>query len=154
MMNVQIYKKFNAFILVSLFLQISLFLSSCSTEEEYFELNEEDQMPISLLSAIKIGKPSKTNISNLINSIGLGFPVSQMKYNVQIWNITSETIYKGSNIIASGRAFVSLDYGEEFSYLAFTNGTITANRNAPSKLSIADIETLYMQLWLQQVLLW
>ena len=122
-------------------MQINLFLSSCSTEEDYLELKEEDQMPIRLLSAVKISKPSKTNIRNLINSSGLGFPVSQMKYNVQIWNITYETIYKGSNIIASGRAFVPLGYGEEFSYLTFAHGTITANRDAPSELSIVDIET-------------
>ena len=137
----QKYKKINALILANLFLQISLSLSSCSTEEDYFEHKEEDRMPIRLLSAVKISKPSKTNISSLINSSGLGFPISQMKYDVQIWNITYETIYKGSNIIASGRAFVPLGNGEEFSYLTFAHGTITADRDAPSTLSIVDIET-------------
>ncbi len=137
----QINKKFNYFILANLVMQISLFLSSCSTEEDYFELKEEDQMPIRLLSAFKISKPSKTNIRNLINSIGLGFPVSQMKYNFQIWNITYATIYKGSNIIAPGRAFVPLGYGEELNYLTFAHGTITANRDAPSELSTEDIKT-------------
>ena len=136
----QKYKKFNALILANFLLQISLFLSSC-TEEDYFELKEEDQMPIRLLSAVKISKPSKTNISSLINSSGLDFPIFQMKYDVQIWNITYETVYKGSNITASGRAFVPLGNGQEFSYLAFAHGTITADRDAPSALSIVDIET-------------
>ena len=137
----QKYKKINALILANLFFQISLSLSSCSIEEDYFEHKEEDRMPIRLLSAVKISKPSKTNISSLINSSGLGFPISQMKYDVQIWNITYETIYKGSNIIASGRAFVPLGNGEEFSYLTFAHGTITADRDAPSALSNVDIET-------------
>ena len=57
----QKYKTFNALILANFLLQISLFLSSC-TEEDYFELKEEDQMSIRLLSAVKISKPSKTNI--------------------------------------------------------------------------------------------
>lgn len=124
-----------------MFLQISLFLSSCGTEDEYFELKEKDQIPIRLLSAVKISKLSITNISSLVYSSGLGFPVSQMKYNVQIWEITYETIYKGSNIIASGRAFIPLGNREEFSYLTFAHGTIVANKDAPSELSIANIET-------------
>ena len=36
---------------------------------------------------------------------------------------------------------MTLGYGEEFSYLTFAHGTITANRDAPSELSIVDIET-------------
>ena len=116
-------------------------MTSCDNEEALIGLQEEDQIPVRLISANKMSKPSKTNISSLISSSGLDFPLSQMKYDVQIWEITYETLYKGSNIVASGMAYIPLGDGEEFSYLTFAHGTIAANNEAPSELSMVDIQT-------------
>ena len=59
----------------------------------------------------------------------------------KIWEITYETLYKESNIVASGMAYIPLGDGEEFSYLTFAHGTIAANNEAPSELSMVDIQT-------------
>ena len=78
-------KKVKTIILSNLFLLLGLFLTSCDNEEALIGLQEEDQIPVRLISANKMSKPSKTNISSLISSSGLDFPLSQMKYDVQIW---------------------------------------------------------------------
>ena len=134
-------KKLNTIIFFNLFSLTGLFLTSCDNDEALIGLQEEDQILVRLISANKMSKPSKTNISSLISSSGLDFPLSQMKYDVQIWEITYETLYKGSNIVASGMAYIPLGDGEEFSYLTFAHGTIAANNEAPSELSMADIQT-------------
>ena len=134
-------KKLNTIIFFNLFSLTGLFLTSCDNEEALIGLQEEDQILVRLISANKMSKPSKTNISSLISSSGLDFPLSQMKYDVQIWEITYETLYKGSNIVASGMAYIPLGDGEEFSYLTFAHGTIAANNEAPSELSMVDIQT-------------
>ena len=134
-------KKLNTIIFFNLFSLTGLFLTSCDNEEALIGLQEEDQILVRLISANKMSKPSKTNISSLISSSGLDFPLSQMKYDVQIWEITYETLYKGSNIVASGMAYIPLGDGEEFSYLTFARGTIAANNEAPSELSMVDIQT-------------
>ena len=134
-------KKVKTIILSNLFLLLGLFLTSCDNEEALIGLQEEDQIPVRLISANKMSKPSKTNISSLISSSGLDFPLSQMKYDVQIWEITYETLYKGSNIVASGMAYIPLGDGYKFSYLTFARGTIAANNEAPSELSMVDIQT-------------
>ena len=134
-------KKLNTIIFFNLFLLTGLFLTSCDNDEALIGLQEEDQILVRLISANKMSKPSKTNISSLISSSGLDFPLSQMKYDVQIWEITYETLYKGSNIVASGMAYIPLGDGEEFSYLTFAHGTIAANNEAPSELSMVDIQT-------------
>ncbi len=134
-------KKLNTIIFFNLFSLTGLFLTSCDNDEALIGLQEEDQILVRLISANKMSKPSKTNISSLISSSGLDFPLSQMKYDVQIWEITYETLYKGSNIVASGMAYIPLGDGEEFSYLTFAHGTIAANNEAPSELSMVDIQT-------------
>ncbi|MDG1106575.1 MAG: lipase family protein [Cyclobacteriaceae bacterium] len=134
-------KKLTTIIFFNLFSLTGLFLTSCDNEEALIGLQEEDQILVRLISANKMSKPSKTNISSLISSSGLDFPLSQMKYDVQIWEITYETLYKGSNIVASGMAYIPLGDGEEFSYLTFAHGTIAANNEAPSELSMVDIQT-------------
>ena len=134
-------KKLTTIIFFNLFLLTGLFLTSCDNDEALVGLQEEDQILVRLISANKMSKPSKTNISSLISSSGLDFPLSQMKYDVQIWEITYETLYKGSNIVASGMAYIPLGDGEEFSYLTFAHGTIAANNEAPSELSMVDIQT-------------
>ena len=134
-------KKLNTIIFFNLFSLTGLFLTSCDNDEALIGLQEEDQILVRLISANKMSKPSKTNISSLISSSGLDFPLSQMKYDVQIWEITYETLYKESNIVASGMAYIPLGDGEEFSYLTFAHGTIAANNEAPSELSMADIQT-------------
>ena len=139
--NMRLRKKLNTIIFFNLFSLTGLFLTSCDNDEALIGLQEEDQILVRLISANKMSKPSKTNISSLISSSGLDFPLSQMKYDVQIWEITYETLYKGSNIVASGMAYIPLGDGEEFSYLTFAHGTIAANNEAPSELSMADIQT-------------
>jgi len=134
-------KKLNTIIFFNLFSLTGLFFTSCDNDEALIGLQEEDQILVRLISANKMSKPSKTNISSLISSSGLDFPLSQMKYDVQIWEITYETLYKGSNIVASGMAYIPLGDGEEFSYLTFAHGTIAANNEAPSELSMVDIQT-------------
>ena len=134
-------KKLNTIIFFNLFSLTGLFLTSCDNDEALIGLQEEDQILVRLISANKMSKPSKTNISSLISSSGLDFPLSQMKYDVQIWEITYETLYKESNIVASGMAYIPLGDGEEFSYLTFAHGTIAANNEAPSELSMVDIQT-------------
>ena len=134
-------KKLTTIIFFNLFLLTGLFLTSCDNEEALVGLQEEDQILVRLISANKMSKPSKTNINSLISSSGLDFPLSQMKYDVQIWKITYETLYKGSAIVASGMAYIPLGDGEEFSYLTFARGTIAANNQAPSELSMVDIQT-------------
>ena len=134
-------KKIKTIIFFNLFLLTGLFLTSCDNDEALIGLQEEDQILVRLISANKMSKPSKTNISSLISSSGLDFPLSQMKYDVQIWEITYETLYKGSNIVTSGMAYIPLGDREKFSYLLFAHGTIAANDEAPSKLSMVDIQT-------------
>ena len=134
-------KKVKTIIFFNLLLLSGLFWVSCDNEEALIGLQEEDQIPFRLISANKMSKPSKTNISSLISSSGLDFPLSQMKYDVQIWEITYETLYKGSNIVTSGMAYIPLGDREKFSYLLFAHGTIAANDEAPSKLSMVDIQT-------------
>ena len=134
-------KKVKTIIFFNLFLLTGLFLTSCDNDEALIGLQEEDQILVRLISASKMSKPSKTNISSLISSSGLDFPLSQMKYDVQIWEITYETLYKGSNIVTSGMAYIPLGDREKFSYLTFAHGTIAANNEALSKLSMVDIQT-------------
>ena len=134
-------KKVKTIIFFNLLLLSGLFWISCDNEEALIGLQEEDQIPVRLISANKMSKPSKTNISSLISSSGLDFPLSQMKYDVQIWEITYETLYKGSNIVTSGMAYIPLGDREKFIYLLFAHGTIAANDEAPSKLSMVDIQT-------------
>ena len=134
-------KKIKTIIFFNLLLLSGLFWISCDNDEALIGLQEEDQIPFRLISANKMSKPSKTNISSLISSSGLDFPLSQMKYDVQIWEITYETLYKGSNIVTSGMAYIPLGDREKFSYLLFAHGTIAANDEAPSKLSMVDIQT-------------
>ncbi len=134
-------KKIKTIIFFNLFLLTGLFLTSCDNDEALIGLQEEDQILVRLISANKMSKPSKTNISSLISSSGLDFPLSQMKYDVQIWEITYETLYKGSNIVTSGMAYIPLGDREKFSDLLFAHGTIAANDEAPSKLSMVDIQT-------------
>ncbi|MAJ50920.1 MAG: hypothetical protein CMB82_04815 [Flammeovirgaceae bacterium] len=120
---------------------MGLFLTSCNTDENLEEFQEEVQMPpIRLISADKMSKPTKTNISSLISASDLDFPVSQIKYDVQIWKITYKTLYKGTNIVASGMVYIPLGSEEEFSYLMFAHGTIVANNQAPSELSLANVQ--------------
>jgi len=135
------HKKLVPIIFWNLLLLTGLFLTSCDNDEALIGLQEEDQILVRLISADKMSKPTVANVKSLISSSGLDFPITQMQYDVQIWKITYETLYKGSNIVASGMAYIPLGDGEEFSYLAFAHTTIAANNQAPSELSMADIQT-------------
>ncbi len=127
-------KKLTTIVFWNLLLSTRLFLISFGNDEALIGLQEENQTLVRLISDNKMSKPSKTNISSLISSSGLDFPLSEMKYDVQICEISYEKLYKRSKIVASGIVYIPLEDREKFSYLTFAHATIAANNQAPSEL--------------------
>ena len=65
--------------------------------------------------------------------------------------ITYETIYTRDLIsVASGMAYIPLGDGLNLVTYHLHMGPYAANNEAPSELSMVDIQTFYMQRWLQQ----
>jgi pimeloyl-ACP methyl ester carboxylesterase len=102
--------------------------------------NNDDAPPITptvLLEANLFKTVAVSDIKSFIASTGLPLPSAQIKYDVDIYKITYETIYKDNTITASG--LVALPKTTDpVAMLSFQHGTISAHADAPSEASDSD----------------
>ncbi len=106
-----------------------LLLPSCSEkeDEEKFE---------NLKNFEKVYTIRQASIQILMASLSAKYPeansiIEKMRYDVDVYRITYETVYRDSVINASGLVCIPVAKGQ-FPLISFQNGTLTKDDNAPS----------------------
>lgn len=122
------------YILTSIF----VFAISCSDNE-----NNPDPEPIPghLKDSELVYTATAAQIKLLAQFSGLGLDVNEFKFDVDIYKVTYETTFKGSDITASGLVVLPKTT-QEVGMLSFQHGTITSESDAPSNFSPSDSEAL------------
>lgn len=118
-----------------LFTWLTISLNSCTDHEH--EPND-----ITLIDASHLGRKSAFELQLMLDLSGYDLPTSAIQYDVDIYKVTYRTIYKGTEIVASG--IVSLpDTDDPLPMISFQHGTIVAHNEAPSKQTSTETMFLY-----------
>lgn len=111
---------------------IVVFITSCNDRHETPE--PENKF---LVDAQLVYTATAPQIKLLSQLSGLGLDVNEFKYDVEIFSVTYRTIYKGSDIIASGLVVLPKT-SDEVGMLSFQHATVTVEADAPSNFSASD----------------
>ena len=117
----------------SVLLFFLVFIYSCS----------EDEAPkVVLTEATSILKRSSGELKTFINASSLNMDASALKYDVEIFRVKYKTIYKNTEVIASGLVILPTT-SEAVGMVSFQHGTIVADSDAPSTLSINNTQLIF-----------
>ncbi|MBA4055098.1 MAG: hypothetical protein C0490_10325, partial [Marivirga sp.] len=116
---------------------ILIITASCSDNGN----NPEPAVPDYLKSSELVYSATAAQIKLLTQFSGLTLDVNEFKYDVDIYKVTYETTFKGSDVIASG-LIVLPKTTQNVGMVSFQHGTITAENDAPSNFSSSDSDAL------------
>jgi pimeloyl-ACP methyl ester carboxylesterase len=117
-------KKNFRFIAVTLFTWTLLFLSSCSDDSN-------SPKEIVLLEANQFLSRSATELQTYLSFSGLDIDPATLKYDVDLYKVKYKTVYKDSEITASGIVILPKTT-DAVGMVSFQHGTIIDHRDAPS----------------------
>ncbi|MBN2214563.1 MAG: alpha/beta fold hydrolase [Bacteroidales bacterium] len=125
------------------FFVLSMFFSSCEKDKE--ELHYDYLVSSEKLKTIKVEQARA--VFNLLSSSvpdAKGI-IDSAVYDIQVYKVVYKTLFKGSEIKASGIISVP-DASGNFPLLSFQNGTNTLHANAPSQSLLDPVFTLLQSL--------
>lgn len=97
--------------------------------------NESPEEEKVLVSSSLFLTRSASELQTIIRASGIDLPLSELKYDVEIYKITYSTPYKGETITASGLVILPRT-DESVGILSFQHGTIAAHSQAPTALPL------------------
>lgn len=114
----------------------SLALTGCGSDEPTPE--ERIDSPSTLVKVTPKATQDKVYLQSLAQQVSA--PLAQeLKYDVQMQNITYTTSYQGSDIEVSARVYLPVTTSV-VSTVVFNHGTIASNDEAPSLLNVFDFQ--------------
>jgi pimeloyl-ACP methyl ester carboxylesterase len=111
------------------------FIIGCSGEEDKPK-NE------SLVEATAFLSRSSGELKTFIAASGLQLPLNEIQYDVDIYKVKYNTLYKGEVITASGLVILPKTT-DAVGMLSFQHGTIVKHSDAPSALPLNSSELVY-----------
>jgi pimeloyl-ACP methyl ester carboxylesterase len=115
---------------------IILFTSACSSDN-----NPEPGKETFLVNAEFVYSTTAQQLKLLVQLSGIDVNPNEFLYDIEIYKVTYNTTYNGSNIAASGLIAIPKTT-QEVGMLSFHHGTITKHNEAPSNFSASDYNTI------------
>ena len=108
------------------FIAVVLLIFSCSKDEEVFvpKVLEASELTLSR---------SSSELQTFLGLSGLNVPISELVLNIEVYNVTYKTTYKGNTINASGLVILP-QTSTAVGMISFQHGTIAKLTEAPSAL--------------------
>ena len=100
-------------------------LNSCRKDDDRVDDREK------LEEFVSLGSYTIQELQALVNISGYDFPLSVIKYNVEVYKLTYFTNYKGDKVTASGIVVIPVT-SDSLSMVSIHHGTIVALKDAPS----------------------
>ena len=118
------------------FISVAIFSGSCSSDDTPEPANES-----LLVSSEFVYSNTAQQLKFLVQLSGFDIDPNQLVYDVEIYKVTYSTVYKESQITASGLIAIPKTT-DQVGMLSYHHGTITNRDDAPSNFSSSDFNTV------------
>jgi len=135
--------------LVILFLLVITLLAGCKKDENNDPVPEPPITYDTYVSHELVASYSSDDIKSLFQTLEVFYPeISSLtalaNNNVEVYNVTYKTIFKGEEIEVSGLVSIPITDGLSVPIISFQNGTNTSHAEAPTK-NLSSIMFKYLQ---------
>ena len=118
------------------FISVAIFSGSCSSDDTPEPANES-----LLVSSEFVYSNTAQQLKFLVQLSGFDIDPNQLVYDVEIYKVTYSTVYKESQITASGLIAIPKTT-DQVGMLSYHHGTITNRDDAPSNFSSSNFNTV------------